>query len=157
EASRLWLLNLALCRTRLSEPSGDDAFSARSAFYYLDRPGRKPSEIVRALLVYTCLQDKPTADYAIPRYGACGYDARRLDRQALDADLAQLKLNAYGRERAVALWDAAKKLAESNEKQIREAAKSDAELKARVFDQPEKASADFEETYQGNKQAIDLA
>jgi hypothetical protein len=155
--ARLTYLNNALCDTETSAISGDRTDTARRVYYYLDRPGRAPSEILRALLVYTCLYNPPTSDQAQARYAVCGLDARRLDRKALESEIDTLKLNAYGRARAIALWDAAKKLAGLNEAKIREAAGSDERVKALVYDLPEKGFAEFDKFYAANKDAVDAA
>jgi hypothetical protein len=158
DGSRILFINIALCDLDLSQPSAESRNKKLShLLYYLDRPGRAPSEIVRAYFLYLCLPGDVGAANAPFRYAMCNRDGRQLDKRAFDAEVASLKMNAYGQKQAALLWQAARKLADAHEAHVRDLTKSDAALKAKLVDVPAKAAADADAFYQANKSAIDAA
>lgn len=92
----------AACRDR----DGDDTNHGPNwkLLHAMDRPDLQGKEIARAWLVANCLIPY---NHPLPRYLACGYDARRLNRAGFDAEVKSLALDKDEAARLKDVWELA--------------------------------------------------
>lgn len=104
------------------------------------------SELLRTVVVGNCVPVYSNGNLltdindkrVIERAAICGSDFRRLDRNAYDAELDQLKLSAAAKKQAGVYFDKAKAAFAAIYTPLVEKAKTDAALKELVVDAPER-------------------
>jgi hypothetical protein len=120
-------------------------------WYWLDRPGVRPSELVRTAIVLQCFKKGGHLADAL-----CGWDARHLDAAAFEEEITKnLKLGPEQATLARANFAAAQKIGQDFVKEVKAATPKDT---ARVLiDVSDQAVADWDKLYQANKALIDNA
>ncbi len=137
--------------------------AAGQAASWLDRAGKDKSEIARAMFVWQCLPDlKDSAsgnllDKGISQLANCSVDARKLDRKALDAEIAALGLTGKLSATAVERFTQVKALADRWINRVNEGSKQDPLYKKILIDAPDAAWAAWEKTYAAHKAEFELA
>jgi hypothetical protein len=127
--------------------------------YWLDRPDKPASEMMRAWHVWNCLAGTTTGQLVFngTAYAACGVDARRLDHKALDAELEQMKLNPFGRALAIEVWSRAKLVADRYAAWVEEQEQKTPGAKHALVELPEEGFTSWDKLYADHKDAFDLA
>ncbi len=123
-----------------------------------DRLATPASELARVGVVLHCLETRewfPDASdpTTLARYARCGADARRLDRKALDAELAAGDYTAFGKAQAIEAFARAALIGGRLEAAIRK----DAALTRVLITGPEAGWKAWEAGYAAHTAAIDAA
>ncbi len=130
----------------------------------LERPDQRVSEIARAwYLVHGLPSYEPKRDdFSMMRHEAgevyplLSLLISRMDRKALDAEIAALGLTGLLRGRAIVLFGDAMNMAKTWGELVREDAKRDPAM-TKAIEGAERAFTDWSKVYQDHKAALDLA
>lgn len=114
--------------------------------YWLDRP--QIMEVHRVALVNTCVRHDPAKETTKGEFAFCMVDLKKLDRAALDKELASMKVNLYGKLNVVQSFQIAKKRAQLLLQKYAELAKD--EDWQRLLAAPEAGWASYMKVHQAN-------
>jgi hypothetical protein len=132
------------------------------ALGWMDRPDRV-SEVARANHVFNCIGPMKKDAYErevsayMNNFVDCIYDAKRLDRAKVEAELKALELKADLFKEAMQRFDNTKKLADEYFTVAQAKAKAGSAAAKMILEVTEKAAQDWQALYDANKARFELA